>query len=88
MTDIFKCDKSKTCCSPKTAIKEREAEIKRIDSQKNVIYSNSIDRNDTGSFINGIEGNYYRPGPPVGNLGPNHGGFALQQPVAQVQYTQ
>ena len=81
MTDIFKCDKSKTCCSPKTAIKEREAEIKRIDSQKNVIYSNSIDRND--SFINGLEGNYFRPGPPVGNLGPS-GSISLQQPVPQV----
>ena len=34
MTDIFKCEKSKTtCCSPKSAIKERSKELERIKYQ-------------------------------------------------------
>ncbi len=34
MTDIFKCERGKTCCSPKAAIKEREQEIKVIERNK------------------------------------------------------
>lgn len=59
LTSIFKCDDSKTCCSPKTAIKERELVLKRINSnKKNVIYS-SIDRND--SSINSLESQFFNP---------------------------
>ena len=34
MTDLFQCDGKKICCSPKTAIKEREQEIRRIEKFK------------------------------------------------------
>ena len=30
LTDIFECEDGKTCCSPKTAIKEREIDLIRI----------------------------------------------------------
>ena len=30
LTDLFECDDGKTCCSPKTAIKEREIDLIQI----------------------------------------------------------
>ena len=30
LTDLFECEDGKTCCSPKTAIKEREIDLIRI----------------------------------------------------------
>ncbi len=33
-TDVFRCDKKKSCCSSKSAIKERELELKRLDRER------------------------------------------------------
>jgi secreted trypsin-like serine protease len=50
MTDIFQCEKSKTtCCSPKSAIKERVKELERIKYQirrKDVDNENNLEYKD------------------------------------------
>ena len=88
---MFKCDDEKTCCSPKSAIKEQEKINRQIEqrNKNNVIYS--IDRNDT--YVNSLETNYFpqqqqhqqqhnfglqaKPGPQVHHSNP---GQALQRP--------
>lgn len=85
LTDVFKCDDAKTCCSPKSAIKEQEKINRQIEkrNKNNVIYS--IDRNDT-SYVNSLEGNYFpqqhqglhgQPGPQVHHSHPSQG---IQRP--------
>jgi hypothetical protein len=55
LTDLFECDDQKSCCSPKTAIKEREMDLQRIQrNQQYQQYQNNkfrqsgsqIDKND------------------------------------------
>jgi len=57
MTDIFKCEKSKTtCCSPKSEVKKRATELKRIEYQ--------IKRQDVNINENDIRG------PALPQIGP------------------
>ena len=54
MTDLFKCEKKKaTCCSPKTAIKKRERELRlqELREERNEL-RNSVRRQDS---INAVE---------------------------------
>ena len=57
MTDIFKCEKSKTtCCSPKSEVKNQIKEIKRAEYIKR--------REDTNVNENDLSG------PPLPQIGP------------------
>ncbi len=55
MTDIFKCDKGKICCSPKSAIKEREQEVKRLERLR-IQHQQQLERNQVNKHLRGAGG--------------------------------